>query len=90
MTAPPADRLTCPLCDWSEPRETAQYAASNQTAAPAVAAALGLPADALLQIHTHQAMKRDERNLEQHLITHGPHDWLPALMDARREAGISA
>lgn len=75
--------LACPLCDWTYVRESAQFAESNLTAAPAIAEALGLPVGAMLEIHAHQAMRRDEFMIEDHLKTHGPHDWLPALMEAR-------
>lgn len=80
-------QLTCPLCDWSEQAETGQYSESNLAAAPAVAEAMGLPAGALLSIHAQQAQRRDESTLERHLSMHGPHDWLPALMDARAGQG---
>lgn len=73
----------CPLCDWTHVPEAAQYAASNVVAAPAVAAALGMPADALLSIHRHQAMGRDEQAIDQHMRTHPPQDWLPMLMQLR-------
>lgn len=82
--------LTCPLCSWEQERESARHEASNLAAAPAVAAALGLPTGALLGIHAHQAARRDESTLERHLSTHGPHDWLPALMQARAAAGGAA
>lgn len=73
----------CPLCDWVHTPEALQYAASNVAAAPAVAAALGMPADALLSIHRQQAMGRDEHAIERHMRTHPPQDWLPALIEAR-------
>lgn len=80
--------LTCPLCDWEHESAQAKYAASNQAAAPAVAAALGMPTGALLATYAHQMARTDEHALEQHLRTHGPHDWLPALMEARRALAI--
>lgn len=78
--------LECPLCDWTEESEQDRYAQSNQAAARAAAAALGMPADALLPIHAHQAARRDETTLHDHLATHPPEDWLPALMQARKRA----
>lgn len=75
--------LWCPVCDWTEPRTFVAYAVSNAVAAPSVAAALGMPADALLSIHQHQNAKRDEATLKRHLSTHGPEDWLPVIMRAR-------
>lgn len=58
--------LWCPVCDWTEPRTFVAYAVSNAVAAPSVAAALGMPADALLSIHQHQNAKRDEATLKRH------------------------
>lgn len=78
--------LHCPLCDWTQEAEATRYTESNLAASPGIATALGMPADALLSIHLHQARRRDETTIEHHLGTHGPHDWLPALMDARRSS----
>lgn len=74
--------VSCPLCDWTlelDPTLT------DRNAAPAVAAALGMPAHALLSIHAHQAAQRTESLIDAHMRSHQPKDWLPALMDARRQ-----
>ena len=75
--------LWCPLCDWTEPSEVDQYMASNAAAAPAVAAAMCLPPDALLSMHTHQCRHRDEQTLNRHLGMHRVDEWVQALMVAR-------
>lgn len=74
---------TCPLCDWTLESEVARMRRpDNLAAAPGVAAALGVPTDAMLSIHENACRRRDEHELEQHLSTHGPKDWLPALTAA--------
>ena len=75
--------LWCPLCDWTQPSAVGQYQASNAAAAPAVAAAMGLPADALLSMHTRQCMRHDETMLNRHLGSHRLDEWVTALMTAR-------
>ena len=71
--------LDCPLCDW-----TIEIPAPTPGAAANVAVAMGIPADAFISIRDHQAKVRLEHDLEAHLRTHGPTDWLPALLEARR------
>ena len=73
--------VTCPLCDWT-------HEVAEATPAPGIATALGLPTESLALIHNHQIAQGVEDALDKHLRTHGPHDWLPALMEARRAAGI--
>ena len=70
--------ITCPLCDWSIDEPIVQYA-------PGVAAAFGITPSALASIHLSQEMRRTEEELDRHLRTHPPTDWLPALMAARKK-----
>jgi hypothetical protein len=70
--------VTCPLCP-----ET--FEAREVPRAPAIAEALGMGADALQVVHTDQVRRRLEQDLDRHLRTHPPKEWLPALMTARRE-----
>lgn len=74
----------CPLCEWTLDRP-ADLGSRNAAAVPSLAAALGMPADALLAIHQHHAAGRAEADIEAHMSTHKPQEWLPALMDARRD-----
>lgn len=77
--------LICPLCPWTqEAKAPRARTPENVAAAPRVASALGLPASALLATHEHAARRRDERTLRRHLSTHGPGEWLPALVAAQR------
>lgn len=83
--------LRCPLCPWTLTPAAELHAASNAVAAPAVAAALGMPAGALLSIHQHQARQRDEHAIEVHMWTHPPAEWLPKLMarEAQRDRVVA-
>jgi hypothetical protein len=70
--------IPCPLCPWTIERPEPQFA-------PAVAAALGVPTDALAAIHQQQNMRRLEHELEQHLGSHKLPEWVAALTKARAE-----
>lgn len=70
--------LKCLLCDWEIEPPTPQYA-------PAVAAALGLPTEALASIHQQQNMHRLESDLRQHFSGHKVEEWVKALREAREE-----
>lgn len=69
-------QVLCPLCEWTAPMPTAQYA-------PHVAAAFGITANALADIHLSQGRVRLEYQIRQHLDTHSLQEWLEALMSAR-------
>lgn len=70
--------IACPLCDWTVAPPQPQYA-------PAVAAALGVPTDALASIHHHQNLRRLEADIKQHLSSHKLEEWVTALTQARAE-----
>ena len=69
-------QLRCPICDWAAEVPQPQYA-------PGLAAVFGLDAATLASIHLRQEQHRLEANIERHMRTHGPGEWLPALMEAR-------
>jgi len=75
-----SDHFDCPLCDWT----LDVPAGDDPVMAGAIAAVMGVPADAFTSIRDHQRKRRLEVDLDRHLRTHGPDEWLPALMDARR------
>lgn len=75
--------VECPLCP-----EIFETPAVILTA-PGVAAALGVPADALASMHAHQQAQILERRLHAHLVKHTPEEWLPALMEARARAAAA-
>lgn len=79
--------FSCPIstCDWTHESEDSKYGAGNAMAAPAIGEAMGIPGAALLDIHRHQGMKRDEAALERHFKSHPVLDWVTDLMAARRE-----
>lgn len=72
--------VECPICP--EIFETPAVIVT----APGVAAALGVPADALASMHAHQQAEILERRLHAHLVKHTPEEWLPVLMESRRRA----
>lgn len=70
--------IKCLLCDWEIEPPRPQYA-------PGVAAALGVPVDALASIHQRQNMRRLENDLRQHFTGHKVEEWVQALREAREE-----
>lgn len=76
--------FNCPLCRW----HIDIPAGDDPVIASGVAAAMGVPADAFASIREHQAKQRIELDLKRHLMTHGPDEWLPALLKARRLGGV--
>jgi hypothetical protein len=68
--------LNCPLCSW---RLLMPVPFQNVK----IAAAMGMSTKELRAILADSNVERFEEELLAHLSTHGPNDWVPALMNAR-------
>jgi len=75
-----SNHFDCPLCDWRIEIPTP----APPDAVILATLARGIAADMLASLREHGAKVRLEREIEQHLSTHGPVEWLPALLEARR------